>query len=100
MATVSIRGNSDISKARNNVHKLLLAQRCSPNLAARSVTAVKILTESLSHLGLGISLSVGVVLRDERRIVEFACDLNLTSKPEIEVAEMQELLPLVVNDLQ
>lgn|SRR5690242_16158517 len=100
MATLSIVNTTDIAKTRSTVHKLLLAQRCVPNLAARSVAAINIMTESILRLGFSIQLDVGVVLRAERRIVELDCALDLSRKAPPRVDIMQETLALVVNDLK
>jgi hypothetical protein len=100
MATLTIFSKTDIARTRNTVHKLLLAQRCSPNLAARSVAAINILTESTLRLDIVVRLDVGVILRHERKTVELGCDLDLIRKAMPRVDVMQESLTLVVNDLQ
>src|SRR5947207_7824616 len=98
MATLSIISTTDIARTRNTVHKLLLAQRCTPNLAARSVAAINILTESILRLGITVQLDVGVTIRNDRKIVELDCNLDLAHKTMPRVDIMQETLALVVND--
>ena len=100
MATLSIISATDVARTRNTVHKLLLAQRCTPNLAARSVAAINILAESTLRQGIGIRLDVCAVLRNERKMVELICDLDISRKGMPRVDVMQELLMLVVNDVQ
>ena len=100
MATVSIRSTTDIARTRNTVHKLLLAQRCSPNLAARSIAAMNILSESLLRLDIVIVLDIGVIFGNDRKFVELSCVLDLGSRRALRVDEMQNLLSLVVNDVQ
>ena len=100
MATVSIRSSTDIARTRNTIHKLLLAQRCSPNLAARSVAAMTILTESVLRLGVSIILDVGVIFGSKDKVVELSCVLDLVGKTTFRANDMEQLLMLVVNDVQ
>jgi len=100
MATVSIRSTTDIARTRNTVHKLLLAQRCSPNQAMRSITAMNILSEALLRLDIIITLDIGVMFSNERKFVEMSSILDLRSKKTPRVDEMKDLLSLVVNDVQ
>src|SRR5690242_4691930 len=100
MSTVSIRSTTDIARTRNTVHKLLLAQKCSPNLAARSIAAMGILADAVLRVNLGVILDVGVVIGINNRTVELACVLDCISKTAMRVETMQELLKMVVNDVQ
>ena len=100
MATLSIANSTDVARTRNILHKLLLAQNCPPNLAARSVAAVNILTESTIRSGIGMRLDVGVVLQNERKVVQMDCDLDTAHKTAPRVDLTQELLMMVVNDVQ
>ena len=100
MATVSIRSTTDISRTRNTVHKLLLAQQCKPNLAFRSVTAMNILSEALLRLDVVINLDIGVIYGSERKLVEMSCIPDLGCGKTTHFDEMKALLALVVNDVQ
>jgi hypothetical protein len=100
MASLAISTEKDMSKIRNTMRKLLLAQRCSPTIVARSIAAISILTEVVLPLGLAINVDIASILREERKTVELICEMRCVNELMPYMSELQTSLRYAVDDVR
>jgi hypothetical protein len=100
MANVEVRTPRDVARSRHIMRTVLLAQKCSPTVVARSAAVMSILTESVLDDGVIVRINFTVLYKSGQRIVELDCNMSLNDKMSLNVTDIEKLLTTTVNEMQ